>query len=247
MQPPESRQSEQESNRPFQALACDYDGTIARDGVVAPATVEALRALRGSGHKLLLVTGRRLDDLLCIFGHTELFERIVAENGAVLFRPATGEYLDLSAPPPVKFIELLRERGVQPLEIGRVIVATHEPQEVPVLQAIRTLGLELQVIFNKGAVMVLPAGVNKATGLKRALKELHLAPQTVVAVGDAENDHAFFEFCGFSVAVANALPAVREHADLTTNAPNGAGVVELISGLTEGRIHPKRQPNRAAA
>jgi hypothetical protein len=247
MQPRDATQIGREINGGFEALACDYDGTIARDGVVAPATIEALRELRGSGRKLLLVTGRLLEDLLRIFGHTELFERVVAENGAVLYRPATGEYLDLSTPPPARFVELLRQRGVRPLEIGHVIVATREPQEVRVLQVIRTLGLELQVIFNKGAVMVLPTGVNKATGLKRALKELGLAPQAVVAVGDAENDHAFFDFCGFSVAVANALPAVREHADFTTNAPNGAGVVELITGLIAGRIQPRRRLKQAAA
>jgi len=50
------------------------------------------------------------------------------------------------------------------------------------------LGLELQVIFNKGAVMILPTGVNKATGLTCALKEMELDPQHVVAVGDAGGD-----------------------------------------------------------
>src|SRR5581483_4594960 len=164
MQAQDPRGFNQRNNGHFQALACDYDGTIARDGVVAPATVEALRTLRASGRNLLLVTGRRLDELLCIFNHPELFERIVAENGAVLYRPHTREFLDLSVPPPARFVELLRERGVRPLEIGRVIVATREPQQVAVLEVIRTLGLELQVIFNKGAVMVLPSGVNKATG-----------------------------------------------------------------------------------
>ena len=231
----------------FKALACDYDGTLARDSAVASPTVEALRRVRASGRKLFLVTGRRLEELLSIFDHADLFERIVAENGAVLYRPSSGEYLDLSAPPPSKFIELLRERGVRPLEIGRVIVATREPQEVAVLQVIRTLGLELQVIFNKGAVMVLPTGVNKATGLKRALKETGLAPESTVAVGDAENDHAFFEYCGFSVAVAKALPAVQEHADLTTRAPNGSGVVELIDGLLGGKILPQREQKKIAA
>ena len=57
---------------------------------------------------------------------------------------------------------------------------------------IRDLGLELDVIFNKGAVMILPAGVNKGTGLEAALKELQLSAHNVVGVGDAENDHAFF-------------------------------------------------------
>ena len=226
----------------YEALACDYDGTLAWDGAVAQPTVEALRQLRASGKKLVMVTGRRLEDLLSIFSQTELFERIVAENGAVLYRPASGEHVCLTAAPPQKFIELLRERGVQPLELGRVIIATREPQEILVLQAIRDLGLELQVIFNKGAVMILPAGVNKASGLKHALKELGLSPQQVVAVGDAENDHAFFEFCGFSAAVANALPAVREHADLVTDSVNGAGVIELIQRILNGDLG---EPNPA--
>jgi len=46
----------------FVALATDYDGTIAEDGVVAEATLEALRELKQSGRKLLLVTGRQLPD-----------------------------------------------------------------------------------------------------------------------------------------------------------------------------------------
>jgi hypothetical protein len=230
----------------FEALACDYDGTLAHDGVVSNETVEALRQFRASGRKLLLVTGRRLDDLFRIFPHPKLFDHIVAENGAVLFRPAGGETLDLCGPPPEKFVDALRKARVQPLEVGHVIVATREPQEMLVLQIIRDLGLELQVIFNKGAVMVLPTGVNKATGLDRALNKLGLAPETVVAIGDAENDHAFFDFCGLSVAVANALPAVREHADVTTVASHGAGVVELIQGLMAGAFRYRRELNKAS-
>jgi hydroxymethylpyrimidine pyrophosphatase-like HAD family hydrolase len=173
-----------------------------------------------------------------VFAHTELFERIVAENGGVLYRPATGEYVPLSAPPPARFLELLRQRGVQPLDLGRVIVATHEPQESVVLQVIRELGLELQLIFNKGAVMVLPPGVNKASGLKEALTELGLSPQKVVAVGDAENDHALLDLCGFSAAVANALPALQEHADWVSGSENGAGVVELIDEMLNDNLGP---------
>ena len=155
--------------------------------------------------------------------------------------------MDLCAPPPAKFVAALRENRVQPLELGRIIIATHEPQQIRVLELIRELGLELQVIFNKGAVMVLPTGVNKATGLKRALKELKLLPEKVVATGDAENDHAFFDYCGFSAAVANALPAVREHADMVTDAGHGAGVVELIQALIAGTLKSKGRLRREAA
>src|SRR5207302_1347052 len=133
--------------------------------------------------------------------------------------------------PSEKFVRVLRERGVVPLSAGRVIVATRQPHEITVLQVIRELGLELQIIFNKGAVMVLPTGVNKATGLAAALPELGLSPHNVVGVGDAENDHAFLGLCECSVAVANALPALKEAADFTTRGDHGAGVRELIDEL----------------
>jgi hydroxymethylpyrimidine pyrophosphatase-like HAD family hydrolase len=110
-------------------------------------------------------------------------------------------------------------------------VATVRPHETTVLETIQALGLELEIVFNKEAVMVLPTGHNKATGLRRALEELDLDPQAVVGIGDAENDHAFLELCGFSVAVANSVDALKEHADLVTRGERGAGVEELIEAL----------------
>jgi hydroxymethylpyrimidine pyrophosphatase-like HAD family hydrolase len=120
---------------------------------------------------------------------------------------------------------------VKPLSLGRVIVATRQPNEKVVLEVIRDQGLELQVIFNKGAVMILPGGVNKATGLQAALREMGVAAENTVGVGDAENDHAFLKLCGFSAAVSNALPAVKETADLVTAGDHGAGVTELIRAI----------------
>ena len=120
--------------------------------------------------------------------------------------------------------------------MGRSIVATWEPNEKLVLQAIRELGLELQIIFNKGAVMVLPSGVNKASGLAAALKQLKLSPLNVVGVGDAENDQAFLRACGCAVAVANALPLVKEDAEIVTSAARGAGVTELIRRLLDSDL-----------
>ena len=228
--------SENDSSRKFDALAFDYDGTLASGGIVAPPTVDALHRLRASGMRLLLVTGRRLEELLRIFSDSDLFERIVAENGGVVYQPSNHEQIVLGAPPTEKFIETLRSRGVKPLELGRVIVATREPHESTVLEVIREQGLELQLIFNKGAVMVLPPNVNKATGLKRALKEMQWSPDRVIAVGDAENDHAFLDFCGLAVAVGNALPALKQHADLVMTSANGAGILELTERVLSQRL-----------
>jgi len=219
----------------YSALATDYDGTIAHDGIVDEATLAALRRVRPAGLGLILVTGRELPDLYATFAHIDLFDRIVAENGAMLYRPDTRETRVLSAPPPPEFLDELARRGV-PFSVGRSIVATVEPHEAEVLAVIRDLGLEWHVIFNKGSVMALPSSINKAVGLAPALDELGVPAGRVVGVGDAENDHAFLRMCGLAVAVANALPAVKETADLTTAGARGAGVVELIDRLLAGDL-----------
>jgi HAD superfamily hydrolase (TIGR01484 family) len=213
-------------------LAADYDGTLARDGKVDDSTIAALERVRSSGRKLILVTGRHLPDLCKVFPKLELFDRVIVENGGVLYRPQTREQKLLTEPPDERFVSLLQQRQV-PFSTGRTIVATWHPHEEEVLKAIRDLGLELQVIFNKGAVMVLPSGVNKGTGLAAALQELQLSPHNAVGVGDAENDHAFLKLCECAVAVDNALPALKERADVVLSKPRGAGVEELCQQLLE--------------
>ncbi|HYC72082.1 MAG TPA: HAD-IIB family hydrolase [Opitutaceae bacterium] len=228
----------------FLALATDYDGTIAHHGHVNAATLAALERAREAGRKLILVTGRLRSDLARVFEPMELFDLMVVENGAVLYRPATREEKILTEPASPKLIARLRERGVAHLEIGQAIVATMQPYESVVLEAIRELGLEHQVIFNKGAVMVLPSGVNKATGLEAALAELGLSVHNVVGVGDAENDHAFLERCGCAVAVANALPALKERADWVMARDHGEGVQDMIAVLLRGEHDPAMPPLR---
>jgi hydroxymethylpyrimidine pyrophosphatase-like HAD family hydrolase len=228
----------------YHLLATDYDGTIATDGRVTARTAAALQAVLATGRKLVLVTGRELDDLLEAHPDLTVFERVVAENGALLYRPATKERRRLADPPPPALLAALRRRGVAPLSQGEVIVATREPHESAVLEAIHELGLELQVIFNKGAVMILPAGVNKATGLTAALEELKISPHNVVGVGDAENDHSFLRLCERSAAVGGAVPAVRDAADLVLRGDAGAGVEELAAALVEHDLEASRSPDR---
>jgi len=220
----------------FHVLATDYDGTIAHHGLVDGATQEALARVRATGRKLVLVTGRELVDLQKVFPDLEQFDAIVAENGAVVYQPAKRARRLLGERPPEAFARRLREQGVAPLSEGEVIVATWQPHESITLETIRELGLELQVIFNKGAVMVLPSGINKAVGLRAALEDLGLSPHNAVGVGDAENDHAFLTVCECSVAVANALPSLKERADLVTALDHGAGVSELIQRLIDSDL-----------
>ncbi|HUW25904.1 MAG TPA: HAD family hydrolase [Gallionella sp.] len=215
----------------YLALVMDYDGTLAAEDRVSEQAANALERLGTSGRRAILVTGRRLDDLLAACHCTQLFDLIVAENGAIVYDPHSREETRLTNPPSKLLIQNLRARGVEPLEIGQVLVATHATHRAAVQDVIWELGLEAQVIGNRGAVMVLPAGVNKATGLEYALHELGLSRHEVVGIGDAENDHSFLERCECAVAVANAAPSIKAIADFVTVAENGNGVIELINEL----------------
>ena len=180
---------------------------------------------------MLLVTGRRLDDLFRTFDATEMFDLVVVENGALLYDPSKKSEEMLTERPPDEFFRALAGRGVSPLDRGHSIIATLENQKQTVIETIAEFGLELQIIFNKGSLMILPAGVTKATGLEAALPRLGLSHHNVVAIGDAENDHAFLGACEFGVAVANALPALKDRSDIVTKGDHGDGVIELIGEI----------------
>src|SRR5215469_18887731 len=118
-------------------LATDYDGTLAEHGAVHPETLKAMKKLRETGRHIFLVTGRDLPDLISTFPEYETFEQIVAENGALLYEPRTKTETLLAQAPPQQFVNALREKGVHPLSVARVLVATSESQKDKVLDAIR--------------------------------------------------------------------------------------------------------------
>jgi len=215
----------------FLAFASDYDGTLAWEGKIERRTLKALEQLKQSGRKLILVTGRELDELRQIFPQVSIFDCIVAENGALLYWPATKRMEVLTDPPAPSFVERLRQKKLTPLSVGHSIVATSLKHKRTIVSTILEMDLDLHVIMNKDSVMVLPTGVTKGTGLRVALHELGIAAHNVVAVGDAENDDSLLSMCGFSVAVANAIPALKRRAHKTTKEKHGAGVVEIIQQI----------------
>ncbi|MDE3201500.1 MAG: HAD hydrolase family protein [Acidobacteriota bacterium] len=228
----------------YLAVATDFDGTVFTDGQMPTAVSDAIARLRESGRRTILVTGRRLDDLLEACPRVDLFDYIIAENGALAFEPSSRTETTLCKAPPARFVKRLSELGVAPLEVGKVILSTLLPNHLTVLQAIQETGLELLVIFNKSAVMILPSGVNKATGLDYALRKLGLSFHETVGIGDAENDQSFLQSCECSFAVANATQSVKDLASFVTKRSAGEGVAEVIDELIAddlARIGPELQ------
>ncbi|MBI6554169.1 MULTISPECIES: HAD family hydrolase [Pseudomonas] len=217
----------------FLALAVDYDGTIAENGNVPEHVCTALAGLKASGRKLLLITGRELQALKHHFTQLDLFDLVVVENGALLYDPRTDTEELIADSASTALVERLRDKGVSPLSVGRSVIATWHPFEDAVISSIRELGLELQMTFNKDAIMVLPTGVNKASGLSAALLRLGICELNVVGVGDAENDHAFLAICGCAAAVNNAIDSIKARADICLSQDHGRGVCELIDMLLQ--------------
>lgn len=228
----------------YMALATDYDGTLATNGRITSETASAIERLRASGRRVILVTGRILEELQTVCPRLDLFDFVVAENGAVLYEPRTKKETILAKRPPDSFVRRLERLGVAPLQVGRVIVATWLPHHIAALQAIQESGLELHIVFNRSAVMILPTGVNKASGMDAALRKLGLSPHEVVGIGDSANDHSFLLRSECPVAVADAEPSIREMATLVTSGEAGRGVAELIDRLIKDDLRETygRQP-----
>ncbi|MGZ5302391.1 MAG: HAD family hydrolase, partial [Actinomycetota bacterium] len=216
----------------FRAVAVGIDGTLADGSRLPPHVLAALRRTRTEGRSVILVTGRTVggvrDVIPDVLDHVDA---VVAENGAVLFAP--GRRQALSAPVDGSVAAALADRGV---EIGRgaVIGFTGAGDEHAVLDEIRRLGFEYQLVRNRNLLMILPAGVNKGSGLLNALRHLEVSPHDTLAIGDAENDHSLFDVAEFGVAVADAVGSLRDRADLVLDEPDGAGVAHLLaSGLLD--------------
>lgn len=221
-------------------VAMDYDGTIARDGRAEPLVLEAVREAQTRGIVAILVTGRILADLHRVLPEHELFDAIVAENGAVLAFPKTP-MRRLTHPPSQVLLDELCAREVA-VSFGECIIEADAAVAPKILEAIRKLELPLVLQFNHGRVMVLPQGINKATGLRGALNTLRLSLHNCVGIGDAENDYAMLDACEIGVAVSWGSKALQQIADEVLQ---GAGPAAVAAYIREVTAHIKLPPHRA--
>jgi hydroxymethylpyrimidine pyrophosphatase-like HAD family hydrolase len=217
-------------------LALDYDGTIARDDHVDPSVLDAVAEARRRGITVMLVTGRRLDDLRRVAGALQFVDAVVAENGALLHFPAGGLTTTLAPPIPAEFIAHLRARGI-PLQAGQCLVEADANAAPQMLEAIRELELPIVLVFNRSRVMALAQGISKATGLSAALETLRKSPRNAVAVGDAENDHELLRLAEVGAAVQWGSRSLQAAADIVIAGDGPPAVANFVRRLASvGRM-----------
>jgi len=212
----------------IRALAVDYDGTLTGGGPPRRDVLEALAAARARGVTLVLVTGRILAELRAEMPDVDtVFDAVVGENGAVM--AIAGVERTLAPPVAPALDDALRSRSVD-FRRGQAILAAWSQDAAAIFEAIGVVGLEDQVVHNRGAIMVVPPGVTKGSGVTQALAALGLSPHSAVGVGDAENDHSLLDTCELGAAVANAIPSLQAHADIRLRGRDGDGIIELLAG-----------------
>jgi hydroxymethylpyrimidine pyrophosphatase-like HAD family hydrolase len=227
----------------FQALACDYDGTLAFDDRIGEEALAALERARGAGLRFILVTGRTFFELIRVCERLDFFDAVVAENGGVLYFPTTGVMHDQAPPPPPRLLAELDRRSV-PFQLGRVIVGTWRNEEPRVREALAAVGIGMAIIYNRAALMLLRPGVSKGKGVEQAIRALGLSFHDVLALGDAENDLDLFEACGWTACPANAVPELKDRADWIFPGDDGASIAAAIDGPILSGLLPMARSRR---
>jgi hydroxymethylpyrimidine pyrophosphatase-like HAD family hydrolase len=223
----------------FGVLALDYDGTIARDGVLDPEVRSAIAEVRKHGISVVIVTGRILAELERAAGDLHFVDAVVGENGAVMWF-ANGHTRQLAYSTSIKFLQELVRRGLE-FKAGQCVVELDAGAAPQVLSVIRELELPLVLLFNRGRLMVLPQAVSKGAGLREALATLRLSVHNAIAIGDAENDHDLLATCELGVAVSWGSLLLQEAADEVLKGDGPTAVAAYIRGAAKNlRLPPEK-------
>jgi hydroxymethylpyrimidine pyrophosphatase-like HAD family hydrolase len=221
------------------AIALDFDGTIAVNDVFDPGVRAAVGDVRRLGIYVLLVTGRRVPDLMRVAGDLSCFDVVVGENGAVLYFPANDRHVRLGRPPSAAVIGELRRRGIA-FDVGDSVIEADANAAAKIVEVIRALEQPLVLAFNRSRLMVLPQAIAKSTGLRRALFALRVSIHNTIGVGDAENDHDLLDACEVGVAVAWGSAPLRAVADEVIAGTGPSAVADYVRRVA-------RQPRLSAA
>ena len=216
-------------------FAVDIDGTLTENGggTIHLAALAKLRYLEKLGYSVVYVTGRSSIEayVLAVFGGTTRIA--VGENGGAITVAPQEHKLLASKEKCVEGYELLKKSldGVQTKPVFQrmtevVMLRTFDIQEGQ--KVLDENNLSLYLSDSKYAFHINEKGVDKASGLKEALKMLKADPEEAVAIGDSETDVPMYGICGYSIALGHAEDSVKAKASHTVAGREGAGLVEAI-------------------
>lgn len=232
----------------IKVFAVDIDGTLTENGggAIHIAALAKLRYLEKLGYNVVYVTGRSSIEayVLAVFGGTTRLA--VGENGGAITVAPQEHKLLASREKCVEGYEVLKRSidGVQikpvfPRMTEVVLLRTFDLAEGQKILDEHNLPLYLN--DSKYAFHINERGVDKALGLKEALKMLKAEPEEAVAIGDSETDVSMFGICRYSVALGHADENVKRRATHVVTGREGTGLIDAIDYIALNYLGARAQ------
>ena len=222
-------------------LAVDIDGTVTLNGfgTIHLKALEKLRNLKNDGHHVIFVTGRSSVEayILSIFGGLTLLG--VGENGGCITHGEIMTHKLLGNKEECQnafsylketLDESVLEKPVFPRLTEVVLDRTFDIKNAQKLLDEKEFNVGL---FDSGyAYHINSRGIDKGSGLIKALEMLNADLEDTIALGDSETDVPLFRTVKNNIAVNNSIPELKEIAKIVTTKNSGEGLLEGLDMIS---------------
>ncbi len=220
------------------AIVTDIDGTITHED--RKLHLKAIEKLRELKVPVILATGNTACFTRAAAKLIGTSEMIIAENGGVIL---TDEGEILNVPQDFKekcelvyrFLSKYFELEKLDAKLRRSEIAVRRNFNVnkarEILRNSELSSLDIDLVDSGYAIHIKSKKVNKGIGLKKLLEIVGLNAEEIAAFGDSENDIEVFRVAGYSIAVANAVPQLKQIANYIAKRERGDGFIEGVEHL----------------
>ncbi|MCM1102487.1 MAG: Cof-type HAD-IIB family hydrolase [Clostridium sp.] len=177
-----------------------------------------------------------MDDVRSILAETHALDVHchTYENDTILFERDRTElsYYRTHIHLPARMVpDIASALGREPYKLIAIHLEDHALLEELKARVLAKLSARITAVFsNEHYLEFYPIDSGKGNAVRSLCDTLHIPLSDSAAIGDESNDISMIDAAGLGCAVANAKPAVREHADLITkNDNNHDGICELLA------------------
>lgn len=235
-------------------VACDLDGTLFNSNMtVSEANAQAVKNAQNNGIEFLIATGRAPRESRSILRDANLHTGFINLNGALVFNEAGQLMVKHSIPTQkaIQIVNLLHKAGFY-FEVVTENQVYSENLEQRITN-VAHLMVDLNPLLDFRQAVAISAGNKTIMNMKQvpSFTELLADPEIevmkfiafdsrgheafadvkkeIAAIGDNLNDESMIRAAGVGVAMGNAIPLIKDIAQVTTKNNNEDGVAYILN------------------
>ncbi len=200
-----------------------YNGAVIVDAHTEKIIFE--QSMDADDAALVIRLGQEYDTTMCIWSRGKLYVNKLNERAY--------DYMTISGVEPIlaeDYSEMIRSGVTKILWYDDEKMIGRMPQEMAAKPFRETSFCLSRPYF----LEFFSSKASKANALKKVCEMYGIAPEEIIAVGDAQNDLSMIEFAGMGVAMGNALDEVKKAADFVTATNDDDGVAKVIEKFILG-------------